>query len=373
LTKHFIHSKIAFQQTLKWLFLMKISTEQLEDRAKEAIQLCLSKIPFLRIEGIKKKAKRGDKTPDFLLKLGLPDGEQYLLVELRNNGQPRLAREAVNQILRYRDIFPGAYGVFVAPYVSPRAAEICAGADIGYLDLAGNCRLCFGQVFVEKQGNRNPFAQKRDLRSLYSPKAERVLRVLLNNPSRAWKIAELSAEAKVSLGQVSNVKKLLADREWIGSENAGFILVEPEQLLKEWSENYSFKRNRIQDYYSLKNVAEIEVDLAEACNRIGLVYALTSFSGAARLAPAVRYQRAFAYVGETEEDLPSTLGLKKVKSGANVSLLYPYDDGVFYGSSDFESVRIASPVQIYLDVSSYRGRGEEAANWLLKKVLIPEW
>ena len=352
---------------------MKIGTKELEKKAKEAIQICLSKVPFLSIESVKKEPVRQDKGPDFLVRLTLPEREKNLVVEVRGNGQPRLARDGVNQLLRYRDTFPEAYGILVAPYISHKAAEICAAADIGYVDLAGNCRLSFGQVYIEQTGKPNPFDQKRDLRSLYSPKAERVLRVLLSKPRKAWRMAELAEKAGVSLGQVSNVKKLLLDREWVQAEKSGLALIKPQALLMEWSENYSFRRNQVQDYFSLKKVAEIEADLAEVCNRNKLVYAFTSFSGAARLAPAVRYQRVFVYIEETEEDVAPLLGLKKVTSGANVSLLIPYDEGVFYGASDFEGVQIASAAQIYLDLRGFRGRGEEAAQQLLGQVILPQW
>jgi len=358
---------------LKEVIIMKITGKELEKRAEEALKNCLSKIPFLRIEKTKKEADQNGVRPDLLITLRLPDRKMDLIVELKTSGQPRLARNAVNQLLRYRDKFPGAYGILIAPYISLRAAEICANSNIGYVDLAGNCRLSFGHVHIEQEGKPNPFSQKRELRSLYSPKAERVLRVLLNNPKKAWKTAELAKEANVSFGQVSNVKKLLNDREWIRTNTVGFVLIQPRELLNEWTENYSFRRNRVEDYYSLKNVAEIEADLAEAFNSKRLVYALTGFSGAARLAPVVKYQRVFAYVEGRDENLADLLGLKRVTSGANLSLLYPYDEGVFYGARALEGVKIASPVQIYLDVGSFRGRGEEAANQLLKQVIEPQW
>ena len=42
----------------------------------------------------------------------------------------------------------------------------------------------------------------------------------------------------ISLGQTFNVKKLLLDWEWITASRTGFSLVQPEALLREWSENY---------------------------------------------------------------------------------------------------------------------------------------
>jgi hypothetical protein len=79
------------------------------------------------------------------------------------------------------------------------------------------------------------------------------------------------------------------------------------------------------------------------------------------------------YVEEENDRLISQLSLKRVDSGANVSLLTPYDEGVFYGTRDIDSSRLASPIQIYLDLSSFRGRGEEAAQVILDQVIKPAW
>jgi hypothetical protein len=352
---------------------VKITNDELQEKVADALRSCLGNVPFLEIRRVAGEAGENDLYPDLLVELNLSGNEQSLIVEAKRSGQPRLAREAVNQLLRYKERYPGAYGVFAAPFVSPKAAEICFKEEIGYVDLSGNCRLCFDRIYIEKQGNPNRFAEKRDLRTLYSPKAQRVLRVILSNPKKAWKTKELSEEAQVSLGQVSNVKKLLADREWVRTKPEGFVLSEPEALLLEWAENYQYQKNRVRHFYTLKAVPEFEADLASVCIRENLTFALTSFSGAARLAPAVRHQKAIAYVEEGRIDLVSLLGLKEVPSGANVSLLTPYDEGVFYGARTIEGIRIASPIQIYLDLLSSRGRGAEAAAALLDEVIRPQW
>lgn len=352
---------------------MKISGKELRNRMEEALRACLNGVPFLEIQRVRKETQEGGVQPDLFVELISASGSQSLIVETKTSGQPRLTRQAVNQILRYLEVFPNAYGVLFAPYVSPNAAEICAKEGIGYLDLSGNCRLCFGQVYVEREGKPNQFLRKRDLRSLYSARATRILRVLLTNPKKEWKVVELAEEADVSLGHVANVKKLLADHEWIRTEPRGITLNKPEELLSEWAENYSFRQNEIRDYYSFNNSSGVEVALAELCATKGIRYALTGFSGAVRMAPAVRYQRVYAYVDCALEDVALQLKLKEVAGGANVTLLSAYDEGVFYGLREFEGIRTASPVQIYLDLLSLRGRGEEAARSLLEEVIKPEW
>jgi hypothetical protein len=57
-----------------------------------------------------------------------------------------------------------------------------------------------------------------------------------------------------------------------------------------------------------------------------------------------------------------------VTSGATVSLLVPYDEGVFYDSREVDGTQLVSPVQIYLDLQNYRNRGQEAAQAIRKGI-----
>ena len=67
------------------------------------------------------------------------------------------------------------------------------------------------------------------------------------------------------------------------------------------------------------------------------------------------------------------MNLEPVPSGANVTLLTPYEAGVFYGVQEIGGVRVASAVQVYLDLIGFKGRGEEAASTLLEEVIRPSW
>lgn len=296
-----------------------------------------------------------------------------IIAEIKSSGQPRLAREAVNQLFRYRDEVPGMYGVFMAPYISSQTASICEKAGIGYADLAGNCRLVFGQVYIERCDWPNSSIVRRELRSLFTAKASRILSVLLTDPRRSWKVLPLAKEAGVSLGQASNVKKLLEDREWVERTTKGLRLSHPKDVLAAWGGAYSFGKNRIRDYYSFMQPAEIEAKLKEISRERGVSFALTGFSAAARLAPAVRSQRVMAYVEGHPEEIARRLELKEVASGANVSLVQPADRGVFIGVREVEGQRIVSPVQVYLDLKSMKGRGEEAAETILERIIKPTW
>lgn len=310
--------------------------------------------------------------PDLVLKVNSPTGSRLLIIEVKPRGEPRLAREAAGQLVERCSQYNNAYGVFLAPYISDSAARVCAERGVGYIDLSGNCQLSFGGVFIERQGRPNKFSLKRDLGTLYSPKASRILRVLLGEPKRLWKMTEVVEAADVSLGLVAAVKKCLGDREWVREENVGFALTQPAELLAEWADNYSFRKSEATDFYTMKSASDTEAKLATVCADMGVRYALTAFSAAARLAPSVRYQRAFAYADNVEL-AAEALGLKKVSSGANVTLLQPYDAGVYLGTREIDQVQVVSAVQTYLDLAGIKGRGEEAATTLLEEVIKPQW
>ena len=215
-------------------------------RMVAAFREYLENVPFLKIVSWKKEARLGEFMPDMVIKVSLATTEQVIIADIRSSGQPRIAREAVNQLYRYRDESPGMYGVFMAPYISSQAAAICKKAGIGYADAAGNCLLVFGQIYIERHDWPNPSIVKRELRSLFTPKASSILRVLLADPKRWWKVLGLAKEARVSLGQASNVKKLLEDREWVERSSKGLRLSHPDDLLAAWAiaDSFDMKRTR---------------------------------------------------------------------------------------------------------------------------------
>jgi hypothetical protein len=365
---------MCFQQTLKSTILMKMNEKELIIKARDILRKCFEGVPFLKIKSIKTETKVRNTHLDLMVVLDISGQEKKLIIEVKNNGQPRIVRGAINQLFRYKEYFPGAYLIFMAPYISEASAEICKNQGIGYIDLSGNCRVSFNLVYIENRGNPNISAQKRDLRSLYSPKAERILRVLLNNPIKPWKIQNLANEAKVSLGSTANVKKLLMDREWISIDDDGFEIREAEKLLQEWSENYSFQKNNVSNYYSMDDLNEIERKFAKTCKKRKIKYAFTGFSGAARMLLAGRYTKPMIYINKNElNTLIPDLEFKEVDSGANIMILNPYDEGVLYKTELIENSVVASPIQIYLDLKGFRGRGAETADLIFNQIIKSIW
>ena len=80
--------------------------------------------------------------------------------------------------------------------------------------MEGNALLVFDGVYIERSVPSKPKPEARALRSIFTPKAAAILRALLREPNRPWRVIGLAASTNASLGHVSNVCKALLEREW---------------------------------------------------------------------------------------------------------------------------------------------------------------
>jgi hypothetical protein len=345
------------------------------ERFTEVLESCLVNVPRSKVESIDRDVwLQNGMMADLVVTIKVLGRSRTLVVEAKSSGQPLRTREAIDRLKRMiggtelRDAYP----VFVAPYVSEASAGICREYGVGYLDLAGNCRFAFDNVYVERMSPENKYRERRGRASLFTPKSSRIIRLMLGG-SRTWQVQQLAVEAQVSIGLVSKIKQELQEREWLASTEDGIKLSDPEQVLKAWAEAYSYRNNDVREYYTMASGGDSEVAIARWCDENGVRYALTGFSGARLSSPRVRYNRSTIYVESKIEDLANGMDLKPVETGGNVLLLKPYDDGVFQGSRILYDMWVVSPAQLYLDLQSMPGRGEEAAEEVLVRELRPSW
>jgi hypothetical protein len=353
---------------------MKATESELESQVKSRLEDLFEKVPFVRLrrwrrEAPSREGRRADLSVEVVAK-----GESWrLLVEVKGSGEPRYVRGAVQHLRSLLSDSPRVYGVVSAPYISADAGRICKEEGIGYLDLAGNCGLSFADLFIEQHGTPGPRQARRPLRSLYAPRSGRVLRALLEEPKRPWTLQALAEKAGVSLGLAFKVKERLLDLEFVAARPDGLALANPDGLLRQWGANYSPAKNKAFECYAQGDPGQLEASLAEYCRKTAIHYALTLFSGAARVAPYARYLRGAAFVTTEPGAIAKGLDWKPVASGANFTLLRPYDEGVFYGARKIDGDSVASDVQLYLDLVGSKARGEEAATFLLEQRLRPKW
>lgn len=346
----------------------------MEIRAGEALRRLLERVPILQVEGIETEAVAGDWGPDLTVRL-LVNGRRHLLIcEYKSNGQPRYARSA---ILRLRNCIeqrhPEATPVFIAPYISPTVRQLCEEQGVCYLDLEGNARIAFRGVFIECTVTDKPAAEQRALKSLFRPKSAQVLRALLREPGRAWRVADLSEISGVSLGHVSNVRTGLIDREWARASEDGLVLSEPDALLDAWRDSYAAPSGERLRFYTPLHGSALE-DASRSALRAddspGRA-AFASFSAAQWLSPYGRTGTHYFFADdEGLRKLREALKLTPTSKGENVVVIVPKDLGLLSDTVEPAPGAVCtSPVQTYLDLSIAGERGAEAADHLRRERL----
>lgn len=357
-----------------------VNNQAREDEGLRRLKTLMEQVPFVKSVEVEKR--RADQGWDAEMRVQTMAGVAHLLVEYRHRSEPRFLRESVARFELARIKRPGAYPVLVAPYLSPESAAICREHGSGYMDFAGNCHISFDQIHMHQEGFANPFREERGSPSLFAPKAERVLRALLD-PEMAggnWTYRDLAQHAApgVSLGQVHKVVRALCDLEFAARSTDGVQIRKPEALLVEWAKNYRFERNTAKRFYSVLPARELEARLAELINEVdgmpNCEAAFASFSAASRIKPYVRQHRHYLYLKADLSILTSRIELREVSTGENVVVLRPYDDGVFCQALRQDDGGICTgPIQTYLDVNASGGRGPEAAEHILNTLLRKRW
>lgn len=321
--------------------------------------------------GMAVKAFRCEKTTpfDFAATVQFADGtKKVILAEAKTLGEPRVIREIIGRITR-QERRSTEYPIFVCPFISPRGRELCRDAGIGYLDLAGNCLLSWSGVHISHAVEENPFATTRPLHNLFSPRASRIVRALLYEPQRRWTQWDLSKSTGVSLGYANKIVRKMSEGHLLRFIKRKIHLASPHELLEQWLQKYDFSAHDATFCYSADPMQEIDRKLADYGSSTDSQYALTCFAGAEHRAPFTRFNQFHVYYSGDVPELIRHLSLKKVPTGANVVILRPVDDGVYYKMTKDNGINVVCDVQLYLDLMSLKGRGEDQARHLMEKTM----
>ena len=257
------------------------------------------------------------------------------------------------------------YCIIMAPYISDASAKICER----YCDLSGNCLIQMDSIYISNKGNPNRYPVENHAKTIFKSSAKTtslILRELMKDVSKRWKIKELAEKVGCSIGMVSRVKTYLCEQSWEVMDSSGLHITDAESLMKEWSRAYEIPEAI--SCYTIESIPRFEEKCYAAYRNNGVSLCLTGFSGGVRYAPVVRYTKAHVWVDR--KDITDFLNLtecKKVDSGANVTVYIADSDEVFVDCREINQSRVASPVQVYLDCMQLKGRGEEMAEAVFSK------
>jgi hypothetical protein len=197
---------------------------------------------------------------------------------------------------------------------------------------------------------------------------------MLSGRLREWKVKDLVETAKVSLGLVSKVRKGLIDRQLAVERPTGLRLRDPAKLLAMWGQSY-LPGERMAKFYTPLHGTQLDAALAAAMREAPGEVLFSSFSAARWIAPFARQGTTFLYSkGHGLEALRKHLRLQKTAGGENVVISQDPDEDVFAAAVEpAPGVFITGTIHTWLDLNASGERGAEAAEHLLREVILPGW
>ncbi|MGA3093727.1 MAG: hypothetical protein ABSD75_34535 [Terriglobales bacterium] len=307
------------------------------------------------------------------------------IIELKSRLTPMVLEGAIHQILRHRNelrrsgTFDDLYPMVAAPYISDSVQTRCKELGVGYIDLNGTFALIHDDIYVDVVRPATTFKNPQGVKNVFSGKSRRIIRVLLTNPYRPYRLEELAAETQLSVGQASQVTRHLQNDSLLDRTSEGSILNRPRKLLRVFAQELKtdYVRNRVVlNAFSETPPLQLANHLREICERKGIRHAFTLASGLESTERNVREELTAAYINVSPDDLRDDLRLEAVGKGANVLLMTPppadntETGGVFYRPRKLmNGLTGVNPVQLYLDFTLHGSRGEEQADFLIEHAL----
>jgi hypothetical protein len=289
-----------------------------------------------------------------------------LIFDIKSTGEPRFALMAIPTLESAARTIENSYPVFASTYLSERTRTILRERKIGYLDLAGNAYLRFGDVLIDRTSLETRVRERRGVKQLTAPKATRVLRALLNRYDTPQRITDLADACSMSPGGVYWVVQLLEKEGFAVRDPAKRVkLTKPGDLLEYWAKSWDMRKNDWTGYFSFEKTPEDLIRrVAEFGRKKKRRYAFTLMAGASLIAPFVRYQDVWMYIDDNETEWINGLNLKPVSGGGNLILVKPYDEGVFMDVQTVGDAYTVCNTQLYVDLYNFAGRGREQAEFL---------
>ena len=362
--------------------MMVIKDYNLEKKVIEGLTEALRELPMSGQKPVV-AALRNDNAIDFKIEFGVDGGKYILLVIIMESVYPRDAQQVFWRFGRYmastsdsnhkKQIVP----LLAAESISLNAKELLKSENLGFFDSAGSLFIPArgAYVYVEKPPSR---VFQKSMRSLFLGRRSQVLHTLLANHNKWFSVKELAQFAEVSAATASEMLSALERFDWLAVEGKGPSkkrrLANPSALLDEWQKQRptAVLRRQIHRrfYVSSSDPYDIARHLDYTCEKLDLKYALTEQSAAQIYAPfltSISRLTCRLEFGLRMNDVYAELEARAVNEGANLEVIETDSSGDFLFRERNNTVWLASPVQVYLDLLRSDGRGKEMAEHLRRE------
>lgn len=242
----------------------------------------------------------------------------------------------------------------------------CRENGISHADLNGRIWIRDNGVLIERNTPSTALRYRTADREpdFFSLKSSRLARVLLSNPDRAWRQADLTRLAGLSQGLVSRLLNHAAKLGWVEGFRGDWRLIQADALLDAWAAADKWRKRVTVRQYSTYE-ANLDALARGLMDELPGDIAFTQWFAASLRFPYTEPPLLSAY----RRCLPAPdelakLDLREVGDGGRLWILVHKDEGVFQEIRCVNGIPVVCDVQIYLDLLQVGLRGPDQAKVL---------
>jgi hypothetical protein len=284
------------------------------------------------------------------------------VVEVKASSRPGRMADAAQQLRRSagHDAIP----LLVVPYMSPAGARAAEDAGVNWLDLSGNAHIRYRDLYVNVQGRPNQFRSPGRPSSPFAPKSARIARALLQDPLHWWRQRQLVDATGLDDGNVSRIVRRLDEEFLLERRDDELRPRDASLLLDAWAQDYRLGRHHIMLGHISGTGSDLAHTVGEGFAALGLHHAFTGLPAAWAMDHFAQFRLVSVYVDGDPHEFAEGLAMRPIQKGANVQLIAPNDQGVFFGEELQGGLNCVAWVQAYLDLLHLPERANEAARHL---------
>ena len=210
------------------------------------------------------------------------------------------------------------------------------------------------------------------MKMLIPEKLNTIIRILLVN---SWQkrpnlqLITLAKKAKITAAMAKRLVLRLQRSEYV-TISKGVKVINPIKLMMAWGYTYSVRELERLEFVAAERPQYVMMKIANIARYERLQYAFTLYSATEHVSPYVAPSDTYLYI--LKKDVKSWQNmfrqeniLPTEKEGNVVCLVV--DEDYFEGVWEARDVNIVSIPQLYADLFSYGGRGEEAATEIINR------
>lgn len=339
----------------------------------------LQKILASALEGVTVEAAPSDSAADFVIRTR--DGRAIAIeAKWAGEGWPQDVRRVAATV---DEQWP-ENTVLLARRLSPGAIEWLRDRGANWADEVGQARIIGpGGLVVIRELAQSLDRERAPRPFSWSKSAISMAEAILAHEDRPLRVAELAEESDWSDAQAAKVLKAFDDQGWTvkqGSSRgpgAHRTLVDADGLLAAWSAAVADppRPTRIAHRATKDVMALLRNDLAPALERRA-GWAVSGWAGLELAAPfATTTPSLHIYIADTDfvsplSDVIAEAGLREVDEGGRVTF-WAADSRVLRLAQRTGDVPVVSAPRLFADLSSFGGRGGDAADHVKEELIDP--